>query len=86
MTYFGTNLPPSISLMKSGFSLVGQDLADARMFLDIGPFGDQEEARRVVGVAAQHPVLHLGGRLVHRVAVRIVELLEQPDEFLLAPG
>ena len=54
------------------------------MLDDVGPLGDQEEALRILGVAAEHAVLHLRRGLVHRVAVRIVELLEQPDEFVLA--
>src|SRR5262245_16568007 len=39
--------------------LVGENLSDARMLLDVRPFGDQEETLRVLGVATQHAVLHL---------------------------
>src|SRR5262245_31384937 len=62
---------------------VGEDFANARVFFDVGPLSDEEEALRVLGVAAQHAVLHLRPRLVHGVAVGIVELLEQTDEFVL---
>src|SRR5262245_59108624 len=39
--------------------LVRQNLADAGMLLDIGPLRNQKEPLRVLGVAAQHAVLHL---------------------------
>ena len=60
-TYFGTKRPPSMSLMNDGLISFGQDAADARVFLDVRPFGDQEETLRILGVAAEHAVLHLGG-------------------------
>src|SRR5262249_11763803 len=66
-----------------GLDLVGQYLADARVLFDVGPFRDQEEALRILRVPAQHAVLHLRPRLVHGVAVRVVEFLKRADEFLL---
>ncbi len=45
----------------------------------------RKNSLRVLGIAAQHAVLQLGGRLMHRVVGRIVELLEQPDEFVRLP-
>src|ERR1700683_4126514 len=65
------------------FDFVGEDFADAGVLFDVGPFGDQEEALRVFGVAAEHAVPNLRRRLVHGIAVRIVEGLEQADEFVL---
>src|SRR5215471_2537270 len=70
-------------LDEGRFDLIGQNLADARVLLDVGPFGNQEEALRILDVATEHAVLHLGRRFVHRIAVRIVELVEQANEFVL---
>ena len=58
-TYFGTNLWPSMYLMNSGLISFAENLADAGVLFDVGPFGDQKETLRVLGVAAQHAVLHL---------------------------
>src|SRR5436190_8792947 len=68
------------------FDVVGQNLADARVLLDVGPLGNQEETLGVLDVAAEHAVLHLRRRFVHRVAIGIIELLEQAYELVLMAG
>src|SRR6202030_1611703 len=55
-------------------------LADAAMLVDVAPFADQIEMVGVGGVAAQYAVLHLRPRLVKRVVVTVIELVEQLDE------
>ena len=42
------------------FYLLGEDLADAGVDLDVGPLADEVEMVGVVDVAAKHAVLHLG--------------------------
>src|SRR5471030_174140 len=69
---------------ESRLELLGEDLADPGMDFNVGPFADEIEMIGVVDVAAQHAVLHLGRRFVHRVDVGIVELVEQPDELVAA--
>src|SRR6266550_5012409 len=62
---------------------VSEHFADPRVLFDVRPFRDQKETLRILVVAAQHAVLHLRPRLVHGIAVRIVEFLKRADEFLL---
>jgi len=74
--------PPALDqLDELGLDLVRQDHPNPRVLLDVRPLSNEKKPLRVLGIAAQHAVFHLGGRLVHRIAVRIVEFLEQPDEF-----
>src|ERR1700730_6726494 len=80
---FRDELPALDIFDELRLDLVGELLADARVLLDVRPFGDQEEALRVFGVAAEHAVLHLRLGLVHRIAFGVVELLERCDEVLL---
>src|SRR5215468_4687209 len=80
---FGNERPPFDIFDEFRLDLVGEQLADARVLFDVGPFRNQKETLWILSVAAQHAVLHLRPRLVHGVAVRIVELLERADEFLL---
>src|SRR5882672_531285 len=68
---FRDELPALDIFDEFRLDLVGEDLADARVLLDVRPFGDQEEALRVIGVAAQHAVLHLCLGLVHWIAVGV---------------
>src|SRR5215471_2858333 len=84
---FGNERPAIDIFYELRLDLVREHLADARVLFDVGPLCDQEETLRILGVAAQHPILHLRPGLVHGIAVRIIELFEQADElFLLALG
>src|SRR4051794_18171408 len=65
--------------------LARDQVADAAVLADIGPFADQVEMVRVLGIAAQDAVLDLRRRSVERVVVAVVELVEQLNEFVAAP-
>src|SRR4029453_695389 len=80
---FGNERPAFDIFYEFRLDFVGEGFANARVVFDVGPLRDQEEALRVLGVPAQHTVLHLCPRPGHGVAVGIVELLEQTDEFVL---
>src|SRR5215470_1691134 len=56
---FGNERPPFNIFDEFRLDFVGQYLADARVLFDVGPLRDQEETLRILGVAAQHAVLHL---------------------------
>src|SRR5262249_23406808 len=73
---FGNERPPFDIFDEFRLDLVGQYLANARVLFDVGPFCDQKETLRILGVPAQHAVLYLRPRLVHGVAVRVVEFLK----------
>src|SRR5207253_90361 len=82
---FGDELPAFDIFDEFRLDLVRKDLANACMLVDVGPLRDQEEALRILGIATENPILHLRFRLVHGIAIRVVELLERLDELFLMP-
>ena len=55
------------------------ELANASVLLDIGPFADQIEMVGIGGVATQHAVFDLSARAVERVVVAVITFVEQLD-------